>query len=89
MVQSRISHLSRLAHDAAASVPDIPAEIAATIRWAAAGPADPWLLIGVLIEGIVHTTATAIPLQRRTDCAAAVLELALDRMRVCVSAVLG
>jgi hypothetical protein len=81
MSHSELSRLASLARGAASSVPDPPADLANAIRSAAGGPADPWLLIGVMIEGIAHTMGVGIPSQRHADCTAAAVKLLLDRMR--------
>ena len=79
MPLSDISKLSDLAQQAAAVTRDVPAELASVIKDAAGGPADPWLLIGVLIEGAAHTIRNAIPEERRPDCVAAALRLLANR----------
>ena len=79
MPSPAVSRLSDLAQRAAAATPDVPAELAAAIKDAAGGLADPWLLIGVLIEGAAHTVRTAIPEERRADCTAAALRLLAER----------
>jgi hypothetical protein len=79
MSPSAIESLSNLASQAAAATPDVPAELAAAIRGAADSPADPWLLIGVLIEGAAHTIRTAIPEERRAPCVVAAMRLLADR----------
>lgn len=74
-----ISRLSDLARQAAADIPNVPVAMASAIKEAAGGPADPWLLIGVLIEGAAHTIRNAIPAERRSDCVAAALRLLAER----------
>ena len=72
--------VARLAALAAGAV-DIPAELGAAIRAAAAGPCDPWMLAGVLIGGLAHVIGTAIPPERRQDCAAAVVATLSEELR--------
>ena len=43
--------------------------------------ADPYLVVGVLVEGAVHTIDIHIPDERREYTASAVLQLLADRLR--------
>jgi len=45
------------------------------------GPTDPWLLIGVLVEGIAETIKDGIPAERRQECTAAAVALLIERAR--------
>lgn len=78
--QSELGNLIRLAEQAARSESDPVEAIAGNIRRAAEDNADPYLLVGVLLEGIVHVTRTEIPTVRREETACAVLKLLADRM---------
>ena len=51
------------------------------IRTIAEGSADPYIVVGVLLEGAVHLLATGIPRERQSDTAAAMLLLLSDRLR--------
>jgi hypothetical protein len=55
--------------------------LANIIRTIAASDADPYLVIGVLLEGSVHTLASSIPCERQKDTAAALLQLITSRIR--------
>jgi hypothetical protein len=75
-----IERLSRITRTAAATTPDVPRQLAVTIKAAAAGPADPWLVIGLLIEGIAYAVDVAIPAQRQGHYRVASLRLLADRL---------
>jgi len=51
------------------------------IRTIAEGSADPYIVVGVLLEGAVHLLATGIPRERQSDTAAAMLLLLSDSLR--------
>jgi hypothetical protein len=55
--------------------------LADSIRTVAGGNADPYLVMGVLIEGAVYLLDTRIPDERRADTAVALLRLVADRLR--------
>ena len=80
MITPEVSRLAALARDAAADVPDIPAELASAIRHAASGSADPWMIAGVLIAGLAHVVST-IPAERRRDCGVAAVLLVAKQVR--------
>ena len=71
MPDDEVARLVELAKQAAASAPDVPAELGQAIRAAALGPCDPWALVGVLIASTAHVIRTAIPPDQRKSCAAA------------------
>ena len=73
MPDDEVSRLAELAKQATLGAPEVPGELGKAIRAAAAGPGDPWLVAGVLIAGLAHLIGTAIPPERRQDCAAAAL----------------
>ena len=54
--------------------------LADVIRKTAAGDADPYTLMGVLVEAAVHTLATRIPVIRQDDTAAVLSQLLTDRL---------
>ncbi|HUB11558.1 MAG TPA: hypothetical protein VMB34_06335 [Acetobacteraceae bacterium] len=81
MSHDAVRRLIALAEEAAAATPDLPGEIAAAISTAMHGPGDPWLLIGVLVEGIAETIKDSIPAERRQECVAAALALLVERSR--------
>ena len=76
-----IVRLRRLAEQAAADTPDVPALLSDAIRSAVAGSSNPWMVAGVLIEGLAHAVA-AIPPERRKYAGLAAVRLLIDRLRV-------
>jgi hypothetical protein len=65
----------------AASRPD-PVQTGATvIRLIGDRGADPYLLIGVLAEGAIHTLVKHIPSERRPDTAEALVKIVTDRLK--------
>ena len=78
-----IHDLVRRVERIAASRAD-PLELVATvIRLMGDRGADPYLLIGVLVEGAVHTLFKHIPADRQTDTAEALAKLLTDRLKAC------
>ena len=82
--QSELDKLIRLAGQAVEDQPDPIRTLADIIKITAESDADPYLTMGVLIEGAVHTLATQIPDERREDTAAAALQFFVDRLRASV-----
>jgi hypothetical protein len=79
--RSELDKLIQLAQQAAANEPDPVRALADIIRTVAEGNADPYLLMGMLIEGAVYLLDTRIPDERQTDTARALLQLVADRLR--------
>lgn len=75
-----VASLVLLAKQAAAEQPDLVTLLAETVKAAVASDADPYLLMGALIEGITYTLAS-IPQDRQSDTARAVVGLLFDRLR--------
>jgi hypothetical protein len=75
-----LKKLAKLADNAAACEPNTVRWLADRIRTVVAGDADPYLIIGVLVEGAVHTLAAHIPVERQQDTAGALLQLMGDRL---------
>ena len=75
--QTELSKLVALGDHAADREPDPVRSLANTIRITAAGNADPYLVMGTLVEGTVHTLCARIP----NDTAEAVMQLSKDRLR--------
>jgi hypothetical protein len=75
-----VDDLIHQAERAAASKPDQVQLVAEVIRLTGDGGVDPYLLIGILIEGVVHTLANHIPAERQTEVAAATVRLLLNRL---------
>ena len=60
--------------------PDPVRTLADVIRETAAGGADPYTLMGALVEAVVHTLATRIPVALQDDTAAVISQLLTDRL---------
>jgi hypothetical protein len=75
-----VASLALLAKEAATEQPDLIALLAEKVKAAVASDADPYLLMGTLIEGVTHTLAS-IPLEKQSDTARAAVGLLLDRLR--------
>ena len=60
--------------------PDPVRTLADGIRETAAGDADPYVLMGTLLEAAVHTLATRIPVILQDDIAAVISRLLADRL---------
>jgi hypothetical protein len=80
---TELSKLIKLAEDAASCAPDPVRTLADAIRATAAGDADPYVLMGVLVEGAVSTLVTRTPAVRQDDTAAALARLLTDRLKEC------
>ena len=79
--QSEIVKLVQLAEQAAADQPDPVGTLADIIKTVAEGDADPYLVMGTLVEGAAHTFRSRIPDERRDDTADALVRLMADRLR--------
>jgi hypothetical protein len=77
MNSQTVGTLARLAKQAAAEQPDLISLLAEKVKASVASDADPYLLMGTLIEGITHTLAS-IPPERRSDCSATIRMVAGD-----------
>ena len=66
---------------AAADEPDPVRALADIIKTVSEGDADRYLIMGVLVEGTVHTLQGRILDERRDDTASAVLQLLTVRLR--------
>jgi hypothetical protein len=80
-LQSEVRRLRALAEQAAANMPDPIRALADTIRLMAASEADPYLTMGVLVEGAIYILRTSIPLERQTDAGTALVRMLIDRLR--------
>ena len=78
--RTELSKLIEQAEDAAARVTDPVRTLADAIRMTVAGDADPYVLMGVLVEGAIQTLATRVPAVRQDDTAAALSQLLADRL---------
>jgi hypothetical protein len=79
--QSEVEKLAALAKKAAADELDPVEALADTIRRIAQSEADPYLVLGVLIEGAVVTLRSTIPAERHQDCAFALIKMLIDRLQ--------
>jgi hypothetical protein len=70
-----------LAKEAGASVADPVGALTNIIRILANSEADPYLVMGVLIEGAVYTLRTTIPGERHQDCGPALVRILVDRLQ--------
>lgn len=77
---SALDALIRLANQASGR-PDPVRMLAELIRVATAEGADPYLVLGVLVEGAAHTAAAYIPQQRQPDITRALADLLADRFK--------
>lgn len=75
-----IANLILLAKKAAAEQPDLIALLAEKVRAAVGSNADPYLLMGTLIEGVAYTLAS-LPQERQSDTARAAIRLLFDRLQ--------
>jgi hypothetical protein len=78
---TELAKLVALANHAAECEPDRVGSLVNTIRNIVAGNADPYLVMGSLLEGMVHAILSRIPRQRRADTAIALLQLLKDRLQ--------
>ena len=76
-----IDELIRQAERAAAVCPDQLRLVAELVKLIGDGGADPYLLIGVLLEGAVHTLAKHIPPERQGETMEQLGRLLVDRLR--------
>ena len=79
--QSEVDKLARLAERAAAGQTDPVQTLVKAIRLVADSDADPYLVVGALVEGAVHTLQGRVPTERQGETALAMLKLVEDRLR--------
>ncbi len=75
-----VRKLSSQAARAAAQVPDKLAELSVAIKAALQSEADPYVMLGVLLEGITQTLVTRIPPERHRGTLAAALVMLRQRL---------
>ncbi len=73
--------LIRSAERAAAKEPDLVDTAAAVIKLAIGSGADPYLLIGALIEGVAATIDQRVPAQCQGITAVQTVRILLDRLK--------
>ena len=78
--KSELAKLIALANRATEGGPDPVESLVSAIKDAVAGNADPYLVMGILLEGAVHTICSSIPHERRNDTAEALRQLLTDRL---------
>jgi hypothetical protein len=80
-----VAGMAEGARDLAGRLPNRLNELAEQIRALAASEIDPYLLVGILLEGMVHTVSLRIPQDRQPDTVLATLTMLQQRMQQCVS----
>ena len=83
MPERRFPSLDELIRDIesqAASRPELPKILAVVIRMLVSSDADPYLLLGVMTEGIAHAIAARIPAEEQAEVAAEALSLLQERL---------
>jgi hypothetical protein len=78
---SPLDRLIREANRTAARKPDSLDLLARMIQLALRDGADPYLVMGLLVEGAVSALAEFIPSERQLDAAAGVVELLSERLK--------
>lgn len=58
---------------------DVPGAISAFVQYAAQHEIDPYITLGVLVEGIAHTVAEAVPNQKQVETMQGITRLLLER----------
>lgn len=76
-----VEDLIRQVETKAANEPDTLALVVALIKFAVRSEVDPYLLNGVLIEGIANTIHSRIPGRRRHQVATETIRLLLERLQ--------
>jgi hypothetical protein len=75
-----VNDLIRRVQGVAANRPDPMHILAETISLIGESDVDPYAIVGVLIEGAVHTIAQYIPAERQADTAETALRLLEERL---------
>jgi hypothetical protein len=75
-----VRKLSSQAERAAAQAPDPLADLSRVIKIAMQGETDPYVMLGVLLEGIAQTLVTRIPPERHDSTLAAALVTLRQRL---------
>ena len=78
---SAVDDLIRRVQRVAAGRPDPARILAQTIGMACPGGADPYAVLGVLIEGTVQTLVEHIPKERQAEIAATLKQLLEQRLK--------
>jgi hypothetical protein len=75
-----VRKLSSQAEQAAAQVPDPLTILSSAVKAALASEADPYVMLGVLLEGMTQTLVTRIPTERHGSTLTAALVLLRQRL---------
>jgi hypothetical protein len=78
-----IDNLIRRAQRVATGRPDAARILAQTISMGCPGGADPYVVLGVLIEGTVQTLVEHISKERQAEIAATLKQLLDQRLKAC------
>ena len=78
-----VDNLIRRAQRVAAGPPDPARILAHTISMACPGGADPYAVLGLLIEGTVQTLVEHIPKERQAEIAETLKRLLDERLKAC------
>ncbi len=76
-----VDELIRRVKRVAADRPDPVHILAQTISIVGESDADPYAVLGVLVEGAAHTIAQYFPAERQAETAVMLIELLADRLR--------
>ena len=76
-----VKALIRRVQRVAADRPDPRVILAEVIRMIGASEADPYEVLGVLVEGAAHMLSEHIPPERQADTAAELVRLLTDRLK--------
>jgi len=75
-----VRSLSNQAAQAAAQAPDTLADLSASIKAALHSEADPYVMLGVLLEGVTQTLIVRVPSERHRSTVAAALVMLRERL---------
>lgn len=84
MANRRFKTLERLiqqANQTSSRKPDSVQMLAQVIRMITADGSDPYLVLGVLVEGAVHTIARHVPAERHAETVAELKQLLAERLK--------
>lgn len=76
-----LERLIRQANQTSSRKPDSIEILATVIRLATDDGADPYVVLGVLVEGVVHTLAKHIPPERQAETTEQLGKLLVDRLK--------
>ena len=76
-----LARLIQQANQTSSRKPDSIEMLATVIRLATDDGADPYVVLGVLVEGLVHTLAKHVPPERQAETTEQLRMLLLDRLK--------